>query len=136
MRHASTALLIAPALATALLYGLTPAAAATGRLGGGSALDVSLGRIFAALTISVVVAVLAILLVRQRAGKTDLRALFSRFEIRPSIVEIVETRRMSMHAEISVIRHAGREYLLLLMAGNAQVLSDRPIGSRDSTPCD
>lgn len=109
--------------ATALLA--APALAAPGRLGGGAALEVSLGRIVTALLICIIIAVLAVLLIRQRSGKIDLAALFAKFEARPRSIRIVETRRLSQHADICVVRHHEREYLLLLMAGEARVLDER-----------
>lgn len=108
-----------------------PACASVGRLGGGhlgggQPLDVSLGRIVIALLIAIIVAVLAILLIRQRSGKIDLAALFARVELKSRAIHVVETRRLSPHADICLVRHDDREYLLLLLAGRAQVLRDAP----------
>ena len=100
----------------------SPALAGAGRLGGGQPLEVSLGRIVAALVICIIIAVLAVLLIRQRSGKVDLHALFGRLQTRPRAIEVVETRRLSPHADLCVVRHSGREYLLLLLAGNARIL--------------
>jgi hypothetical protein len=117
-------------LLTAALAGATamlaPAQllAAQPRLGGGGDLGVSLGRIVAALLICTAVAILAALLLRQRSGKIDLRTLLSRVELRQREIQVVETRRLSLHADICLLRHGGREYLLLLMAGDARVLNE------------
>ena len=113
--------------AGAALLAAAPALAGAGRLGGGQPLEVSLGRIVAALVICIIIAVLAVLLIRQRAGKVDLYALFGRLQTRPRAIEVVETRRLSPHADICVVRHSGREYLLLLLAGNARILSEEPV---------
>jgi len=123
--------------AGAALIAAAPALAAGGRLGGGQPLEVSLGRIVAALVICIIIAVLAVLLIRQRAGKVDLYALFGRLQTRPRAIEIVETRRLSPHADICVVRHSGREYLLLLLAGNARILSEEPIAGQPEAeaPC-
>jgi hypothetical protein len=125
-----------PSLATltAILAVKAGAAQAAGRLGGGQPLEVSLGRIVAALVICVVVAVLAVLLLRQRSGRIDLRGLFSRLELRTRVVEVVETRRLSLHGDICVVRHAGREYLLIVMAGSARVLREQAIGDSALEP--
>lgn len=123
MRPGPTATLCAGAV----LLAATPALAGGGRLGGGQPLEVSLGRIVAALVICIIIAVLAALLIRQRAGKLDLYALFGRLQSRPRALEVVETRRLSPHADICVVRHSGREYLLLLLAGNARILSEAPV---------
>ena len=112
----------------------SPALAGAGRLGGGQPLEVSLGRIVSALVICIIIAVLAVLLIRQRAGKVDLHALFGRFQVRPRAIEVVETRRLSPHADICVVRHAGREYLLLLLAGNARILREEPVAEAE-VPC-
>lgn len=113
--------------AGAALLAAAPALAGGGRLGGGQPLEVSLGRIVAALVICIIIAVLAALLIRQRAGKIDLYALFGRLQSRPRAIEVVETRRLSPNADICVVRHSGREYLLLLLAGDARILSEQPV---------
>ena len=117
-----------------------PAIAATGRLGGGEPLGVSLGRVVGALIVCIVVAVLAALLIRQRSGRMDLPALFARLTPRAQIIEVVETRRLSPHADLCVVRHGEHEYLLLLLAGAAQVLSDKAVPAAPETeavePCD
>ena len=122
----------AAAATTAFVAAGPAAAAAAGRLGGGEALGVSLGRIVLALIICLVIAVFAILLLRQKSGRTDLRALFARFEMKPRLIDVVETRRLSPHADICVVRHGGREYLLLLLAGAARILSEEPVGAAAS----
>lgn len=110
---------------------ISPALAASPGLGGGEPLSVSLGRIVAALVICIMVALLAALLIRQREGKIDLAALFARLELRPArAIEVVETRRLSPHADICLIRHDGQEFLLLLLAGGAKILRERTVASR------
>ena len=113
--------------AGAALLAAAPALAGAGRLGGGQPLEVSLGRIVSALVICIIIAVLAVLLIRQRAGRLDLHAFFGRFQVRPRSIEVVETRRLSPNADICVVRHSGREYLLLLLAGSARILSEEPV---------
>lgn len=100
---------------------------AVGRLGGGTGVDIPVGRIVVAFLICIAIAVLAILLVRQRMGKGDLAGWLRRVAPRAGVIEVVEVRRLSMHAEIGVVRHDGREYLLLLQAGSGQVLRDRAL---------
>ncbi|MEA3015966.1 MAG: hypothetical protein QOI38_688 [Sphingomonadales bacterium] len=101
-----------------------PLFAARPGLGGGEDLGVSLGRIVGALLICTAVAALAILLIRQRSGRIDLRAMFARIELRQRPIQVVETRRLSAHADICLLRHEGRDYLLLLTAGRSQVLHE------------
>jgi hypothetical protein len=116
--------------AGAAVLAASPALAGGGRLGGGQPLEVSLGRIVSALVICIIIAVLAVLLIRQRSGRIDLHAFFGRLQVRPRAIEVVETRRLSPHADICLVRHAGREYLLLLLAGDARILSEGALESR------
>jgi len=111
-----------------LTFAATPACANVVRLGGGQPLEISLARIVAALLFSLIVAAFAILLIRQRGGKLNLSRLFGRWEARRRAIHVVETRRLSPHADICLVRHGDSEYLLLLMAGDARVLSERPEG--------
>ena len=113
------------AVTISALVGVEPAVAGAG-LGGGEALGVSLGRVVTALIICVAIAFLAALLIRQRAGKGDLSGVFARMDPRARAIQVVETRRLSAHADICLVRHEGREYLLLLLAGHGSVLRERP----------
>jgi hypothetical protein len=99
--------------------------ATVGRLGGGRALDVPVFRIVVALAICLAVAGLAVLLLRRRRGHDDLRRWMG--AMTPArAVEVVEVRRIGMHADIGVVRHAGREYLLLVQSSGSRLLSDGP----------
>jgi hypothetical protein len=113
--------------AVALLLVLEAPALAAGRLGGGQALEISLGRIVGALLVSITVLVFAVLLIRQRSGRIDLAAWLGRMRLRTQAIDVVEARRLSPHADVCVIRHQGTEYLLLLSAGESQLLSRGPI---------
>ncbi|PTS90555.1 hypothetical protein DBR17_01135 [Sphingomonas sp. HMWF008] len=112
-----------------LLLGLVPTMlhAAQPRLGGGGDVDVSLGRIVIALVICIIIAVLAILLIRQRGGKLDLPRLFAQLEPRPREIQVIETRRLNPHSDICLVRHADREYLLVLQHGSTQILRERDL---------
>jgi hypothetical protein len=44
--------------------------------------------------------------------------------MRTRAIEVVETRRLSQHADVCLIRHGGKDYLLLLMAGTVHVLDE------------
>ena len=99
------------------------AASAATRLGGGGAPDIPVGRIVLAFLLCVVVAGLAILLLRQRGAPLAWRRLG---EARGAI-EIGEVRRLTLHADVGVVRHAGREYLVLVQAGAASVLRERDV---------
>lgn len=113
--------------ASAVVSAALPGAvhAAVPHLGGGGELDVSLGRIIVAFVICIIVAVLAILLIRQRAGKIDLGRLRTRLDPREREIDVVETRRLNPHSDICLVRQGAREYLLVLQHGSAQVLHER-----------
>jgi flagellar biogenesis protein FliO len=113
-------------LAIAWVAAAANARAAAPGLGGGEALGVSLGRVVTALIICLMIAVLAALLIRQRAGKGDLPALMARLNTASREIQVVETRRLSPHADICIVRHDDREYLLLLQSGHGSVLRERP----------
>lgn len=107
--------------ALALLGAAAPAVA----LGGGAAADIPALRVLAALALCVIIAVLAVLMLRQRSGKVRLDGLLPRLDLARRAIEIVETRRLGPHAYICLVRHDRLEYLLLLQAGSAQVLRQR-----------
>ena len=112
---------------TLLLMASEAGAAAQGRLGGGEDLSVSLWRILAAILVCSMIALLAALVIRARGGGATLGRLARRLPIRQRALDVVETRRLSPHADISVVRHGGQEYLLLLQSGAAQVLNVAPV---------
>lgn len=106
-------------------------------LGGGADPTVSFIRIVVSLAICLIVAVLAILLIRQRGGGQDLTRLLRRFEASRGRVEVIETRRLSLHADICLLRHDDREYLLLLQANGTRILKEADLAARapDPEPC-
>lgn len=113
-------------------------AEAAGRLGGGAALDISPWRILAALILCIIIAMLAAVMLRQRGGRFAPGALLPRLDLGRRTIEVVETRRLSPHADLCVVRHGGREYLLLLLAGDARVLRESAVApalDEESAPC-
>lgn len=98
------------------------ATAARGRLGGGAPLEVPVLRILAALALCLMVATLVLLLLRRRGGSTQ---WLSRLSPAPRAIDVVEVRRLGLHADIGLVRHAGAEYLLLLQGGSATVLDTK-----------
>lgn len=97
------------------------------RLGGGGDVDLSLGRIVVAFVICIIVAVLAILLIRQKGGRIDLAQWFAKVAPRSREIAIVETQRLNPHSDICLVRHDGREYLLVLQQGATHVLRERDL---------
>ncbi len=95
-------------------------AAAPARLGGGAALDVSLTRIVMALLICLTLAGLAAVLVKRGGGRLTLP---NRTERR---IAVIESRRISPHADLCLLRCDGQEYVILSSATGQQVLREGP----------
>lgn len=109
-----------------------PAFAHGGRLGGGGDLGISLTRIVMALLLCLMLAVLAALLLKRGGGKVDLSAI-RRLVVRLPVerrIDIVETRRVSQHADICLLRCDGREYLILCAAQQQTVLREDDVAER------
>jgi hypothetical protein len=105
-----------------LLTAAGNATTAAGHLGGGG-VDIPVGRILISLIACLMIAALAILFLRQKGGK-DLRLTLGRLSPRRGAIEVVETRRLSLHGDICLVRHDGREYLLLVQAGDSRILRE------------
>ena len=108
-----------------LLAVASNAASAAGHLGGGG-VDIPVGRILISLLACLMIAALAILLLRQKGGK-DIRLTLGRLSPRPGAIEVVEARRLSLHGDVCLVRHDGREYLLLVQGGDSRVLRERDV---------
>lgn len=117
-------------LAFPLLSGAAPALAQAGRLGGGGGgVDVSLTRVITALILCLMLAALAVLLLKRSGGKVDLpalRGMFARMPVAARRIEVIETRRVSQHAEVCLLRCDGRDYLILCAQQQQTVLRDSP----------
>jgi hypothetical protein len=111
----------------ALLLLIVPAAAhaSPSRLGGGGDLSISIWRIAIAFIICAAAAFITILFIRRRAGGGSVRLSWNGLPLRNRRIEVIETRRLSTHADISLVRENGREYLLLLFAGGSQILREQ-----------
>jgi len=116
-------------LTGALLPGLllaTPALAQAGRLGGGGSLNVSLTRIVLALLLCLMIAALAVLLLKRSGGKVDLAVLRRLFVALPSArrIQVIETRRVSQFADVCLVRCDASEYLILCAQQQQTVLRE------------
>lgn len=112
-----------------MLLMATPALANAGRLGGGGDLGISLTRTVMALLLCLMLAVLAALLLKRHGGKVDLAAI-RRMAVRLPVqrrIDVVETRRVSQHADICLLRCDGREYLILCAAHQQTVLRETDV---------
>lgn len=118
------------AMPLALLAGTVPAAAADGGLGGGEGMSVSLWRIVLALLVCIMLALVAAVVLR-RTGTSAAAGiggrLLGKFPLRRPSIQVVETRRLSQHADVTLVRHGDREYLLLLFAGGSRLLRASPV---------
>lgn len=117
------------ALAVLLLLVPGAALAGAGRLGGGGELNVSLARVVLALLFCLMVAGVAVLLIKRGGGRIDLGALRGALVRLPAArrIEVIETRRVSQHADICLFRCGGREYLVLCTAQQQTVLRDSEV---------
>lgn len=111
-----------------------PAFGSPHRLGGGGGVEVSLTRVIMALVLGTMLAVLAALVLRRSGGRPDLKALHRMFTSLPSIrrIQVIESRRVSQHADLCLVRCDGTEYLILTSAQQQQIvrttaLPDAPI---------
>ena len=85
--------------------------------------DVSLVRIFLALLVCLILASLAILLVRYRLnGKAP--SFLPRLSSANVRIRLLESRRISSQAEVSLIECDGAEYLLILAPGGTMLLRE------------
>lgn len=96
------------------------------RLGGGGDLGISLTRIVMALILCLMLAALAALLLKRNGGKIDIAALRGLIVRMPAArrIEVIETRRVSQHADVCLMRCDGREYLILSAAHQQTVLRE------------
>lgn len=108
-----------------LLAAADNAASVAGHLGGGG-VDIPVGRILISLVACLMIAALAILLLRQKGGK-DFRLTLGRLSARRGAIDVIEARRLSLHGDVCLVRHDGREYLLLVQAGDSRVLRERDV---------
>lgn len=112
----------------------TPALASPGRLGGGGAVDVSLTRIVVALLLGTMLAVLAALAIKRGGGRFDMAVMRRLFAKLPVVrrIEVIESRRVSQHADLCLVRCDGEEYLILSSAQQQQILRGGPAaGARE-----
>lgn len=80
-------------------------------------------RIVGALILCLVIAALAILYLRQRQGKSFPLAFSRLIQTNPQI-DVREVRRLTVQHSVGLIRHDGRDYLLLLSPGDSLLLRE------------
>lgn len=105
---------------------VTMLAAAPARLGGGGALDVSLGRIVSALLICLLLAGGVAWLLKRGGGRIDWAALKPLNAVPARRIAVIETRRISAHADICLFRCDDEDFLILSSATTQHVLRRSP----------
>ncbi|WP_109807738.1 hypothetical protein [Sphingosinithalassobacter portus] len=117
----------------ALLLLVLSGPAAAQRLGGGHAPDISIVRILGALFVCLLLAGAVALVLKRGGGRIDLAAMRGLVSTKtvPQRIEIIETRRISQHADICVFRCDSREYLVLSSAREQRVLREAQIEVAD-----
>jgi hypothetical protein len=105
---------------------VAPAAAQAQHLGGAASPDVSMTRVFLALLVCIVIACLAIVLIRYRLGG-KIPSFLPRLQAAGVRIRLVESRRISPQAEVSLIECDGAQYLMLIAAGGTLLLAERPL---------
>lgn len=107
-------------------------------LGSGKSFDLPLGRIIAGLIICSLVALVAALLMRRYFGGRipSLELLLRSAPMREAgrRVSVLETRRLSPHADICRFASAGREYLVLLSPNGATLLRESEVEPAPGAP--
>lgn len=101
------------------------AAAAATHLGGGGDVGIGYARVVLALLACLVIAAGAILLLRHRSGRPFALAL-PRAAATERRITVVETRRLSPHADICLVEHGARAWLLVVQPAGIHVLGEMP----------
>lgn len=113
---------------------LTAVMAATStRLGGGGTLDVSLTRIVSALLLCLVLAGIGILVLKRGGGQVTPSVLRNWRRVAVDRrVEVIESRRISAHADVCLLRCDDHDYLVL--AGPSELRLLRRSQARNFRP--
>jgi len=114
-------------LVVALLQAASPAHAQ--HLAGGASPDVSIVRIVAALAISLLAA--AALVLKQRRfpmhkGPRQMLAALADGFARERRIDVIEARRISVHADVCLVRCDAEEFLILSSSAGSTVLRSGP----------
>ncbi|MET0183800.1 MAG: hypothetical protein ABW199_13045 [Caulobacterales bacterium] len=127
-------------LLTPLIWGVlcsaadaAPVQSGAGQLGSAPPLDVPIARIFAGLLISALVAFIAVLVLKRRTGGAPLSFRLPNFKTDTGDrIAILETRRLSPHADICRFTSAGKEYLVIVTTSGASLIRERDAPSPSS----
>lgn len=108
------------------------------QLAGGSSPDISIIRILMAMIICSAAAfgLVVVLRLQRKMPPIPHLNLPGLSFVKVPLIEVLEARRLSPHADISLIRHGNIEYLLLCGASGLQVLNTKVVGSLDEEATD
>lgn len=101
------------------------------QLGGANTPDVSIVRVFLALLVCLIVAVFAVLLLRQKFQGGSL-PLFTKLAARSNRLHLVESRRIAPQSDLCLVRCDNEEYLLLIAPASVSVLAQHPVVGPDT----
>ncbi|MCW4463804.1 hypothetical protein OK349_19030 [Sphingomonas sp. BT-65] len=104
----------------------------TARLGGGGGLDLSLTRIVLSLLLCLGIALSVILLLKRNGGRMNAAALRGLLKgIRTDQrVRVIESRRISAHADFCLVRCDDVEYVILSSTREQKLLREQPAAGR------
>lgn len=105
------------------------AAGQAGRIGVADAPGIPWLRIFVALLVCIGIAIAAVFLLRQIVRRGKLGMINSKFGriANGTDIEILESRRASIHGHICLIHCRGHAYLIAMTAGGASLIDKMPI---------
>lgn len=119
--------------AIAALFWSKCAFASAAKLGGGGGLDLSLTRVVLSLLLCLGIAISGIVLLKRNGARVNagaLRGLLAKgLPVEPR-VRVIESRRISAHADLCLVRCDDVEYVILCSAQQQQVLREQPTARR------
>ena len=104
------------------------------QLGKGAGPDISIVRIIVALVICLAIAGLAIWLLRASKGSGRGPSILQRLRASNASIRVLESRRISLHAEVCMFRCDEWQYLVLVAQGHSRILEKRRVAPAASGP--
>ena len=99
------------------------------RIGGGGGLDLSLTRIMLSLLLCLGIAISVIFLIKRggRVNLAGLRGVLAKSLPTDQRIRVIEARRISLHADLCLVRCDDVEYVILCSAQQQQLLREQPV---------
>ena len=116
------------------------ATACAQELGGGSEISIPVVRLVLGLVLSILLAlVAALVLLRRQRGRLNGVSLFKPLlNMTPgeeAAIQVIETRRVSAHGDVCLVRSQGQDFLILVTA-NQLLLLNQTISDTSEAPTD